>query len=289
VPPSDPNATLAQSVGGFMNYAGANVSQNGVCTACHGATTYVRAPNLSPRVLRANATPDTVPNDGSGSILITASVYDPSGDFSGNIVVDLSVIGGSSGQQMYDNGSNGDAVSGDGVYSYEHTVPNGTSDIATNIAITATDVASNTGQASVMLIVIEPGVTYVDDADPEFSIQGAGWNPGVDSRAYKGTEYSHASGSGSNTATWRPDLPQAGNYAVYAWWTTFSNRATDAPYTIHYNGGSQTIDVNQKINGNQWNYLGTFAFIAGTAGSVVLSDDADKYVIADTIKFKPVP
>jgi len=289
VPPSDPNATLAQSVGGFMNYAGANVSQNGVCTACHGAITYVRAPNLSPRVLNAKATPDRVANDGSGSTLITASVFDPDGDFGGNIVVDLSVIGGSSSQQMYDNGSNGDAVSGDGVYSYEHTVPNGTSDIATNIAIIATDGASNTGQASVMVIVFEPGVTYVDDTDTEFSVQGSGWNPGVDSRAYGGTEYSHASGSGSNTATWRPDLPQAGNYAVYAWWTTAGNRATDAPYTIHYDGGSQTIDVNQEINGQQWNYLGTFAFVAGTAGSVVLSDDANQYVIADAVKFKPVP
>jgi hypothetical protein len=47
--------------------------------------------------------------------------------------------------------------------------------------------------------------------------------------------------------------------------------------------------VNQEINGGQWNLLGTFPFIAGTSGHVVLSDDANDYVIADAIKFVPQP
>ena len=38
-----------------------------------------------------------------------------------------------------------------------------------------------------------------------------------------------------------------------------------------------------RIKGGQWNYLGTYAFGIGTY-SVVLSDDANNYVIADAIK-----
>jgi hypothetical protein len=97
----------------------------------------------------------------------------------------------------------------------------------------------------------------------------------------------HAKGDGSCTATWTPDIVDEGYYNIYAWWKASSNRATDAKYTIYYDGGSETVQVNQEINGSQWNYLGTFPFAAGTSGYVVLSDNADQYVIADAIKWEP--
>jgi parallel beta-helix repeat protein len=99
----------------------------------------------------------------------------------------------------------------------------------------------------------------------------------------------HAAGGGDNTATWTHHVPEAGNYNVYAWWTVHSNRATNAKYTIYYNGGSEDIEVNQEINGGKWNLLGTFPFAAGTSGSVVLSDDANEYVIADAIMIVKSP
>jgi hypothetical protein len=49
----------------------------------------------------------------------------------------------------------------------------------------------------------------------------------------------------------------------------------------------EIVEVNQEVNGGQWNLLGTYPFAAGTSGSVVLSDEADEYVIADAIKFEP--
>ena len=97
----------------------------------------------------------------------------------------------------------------------------------------------------------------------------------------------HAAGDGSCTGTWTPDLPAADTYNVYAWWKASANRATDAPYTIYYDGGSATVDVNQAVNGNQWNLLGTYPFVAGQSGYVVLNDDANEYVIADAVKFEP--
>ena len=86
-----------------------------------------------------------------------------------------------------------------------------------------------------------------------------------------------------DTATWIPDISEAGDYRVYAWWTADTDRATDAPYTIYYDGGSEEVRVNQQENGGRWILLGTYPFAAGTSGSVVLSDDADGVVIADAI------
>jgi hypothetical protein len=126
----------------------------------------------------------------------------------------------------------------------------------------------------------------VNDSDATFYDGTVGW---IDTTGgYSGDQhYTSADPGGVNisTCTWTPDIPVAGDYKVYAWWTPNSNRATDAPYTINYNGGSDTVDVNQEINGNQWNYLGTYNFVAGTTGTVILTNDANEYVMADAVRF----
>ena len=101
-----------------------------------------------------------------------------------------------------------------------------------------------------------------------------------------GSDFKYCSGtSGANTATWTLAVPEAGTYSsVYAWWTSGKNRATNAQYTINYEGGSETVRVSQHIKGSQWNCLGTYHFGKGEY-SVILSDDANGYVIADAIKF----
>jgi hypothetical protein len=106
---------------------------------------------------------------------------------------------------------------------------------------------------------------------------------------YNGDYRWNAAGTGSHTATWTPNLVAGASYNVYAWWRATANRATDSPYTIYYDGGSETVDVNQETSGDQWNLLGIYPFAAGQSGYVVLSDDADEYVIADSVKFEPSP
>ncbi len=289
-----PNTTLQSSVMGFMDYGiagvGKTIADNGVCNACHPAISYIRTPsvvNLYPMVIRPRTDPDTVPNDGTGTTLITASVYDSDSDFSGDIKIDLSSIGGSAIQPMYDNGTNGDVTGGDGVYSYLALVTSGTLDSVKYLVITTTDDAANTGQGRGSLSVVEPGSIYLDNPGAEFVCTS--WTTVSNPDALYGHNHSYiAAGSGSCTATW--NIPAVdGDYKVYAWWKAASNRATDAPYTINYDGGSQTVDVNQEINGSQWNLLGTFPFDAGTAGSVVLSDNANEIAIADAIKLEPTP
>jgi len=58
--------------------------------------------------------------------------------------------------------------------------------------------------------------------------------------------------------------------------------ATNAPYTVHHTGGSDTVLVNQKNNGGTWNALGTYSFAAGPT-TISLSNDANGAVSADAI------
>ena len=133
----------------------------------------------------------------------------------------------------------------------------------------------------------------IDDGDVEYV--DSGWNV-ANNQGYNSDVHFTSAGSGSATATWAPNLPYSGQYEVFVNWTTHPNRATDAPYTVNYDGGTQTIDVNQELLADQstvggsgqtsgWYSLGTFNFATGTAGNVVLTNDADEYVIADAVRF----
>ncbi|MGA1870984.1 MAG: hypothetical protein ACMUJM_20800 [bacterium] len=92
-----------------------------------------------------------------------------------------------------------------------------------------------------------------------------------------------------SSATFHPVL-EAGMYSIYAWWAAGSNRATNAPYTIHYYDIESssykdfTICVDQRTNGGQWNCLGEYFL---TAGSYVMlsNQNVDGYVIADAVRF----
>ena len=89
------------------------------------------------------------------------------------------------------------------------------------------------------------------------------------------------------TATWRPEIPERGEYAVYVSYRSFANSTTDAVYTVHHLGGESTFHVNQRMAGGTWVYLGTFTFAEGGAGSVRLTNQstAAGLVSADAVKF----
>ena len=57
---------------------------------------------------------------------------------------------------------------------------------------------------------------------------------------------------------WIPEIPESGNYAVYASYQSFPNSTEQALYTIHHAGGETTIAVNQTMGGGTWIYLGNF-------------------------------
>ncbi|WP_318275683.1 golvesin C-terminal-like domain-containing protein [Streptomyces pharetrae] len=61
-----------------------------------------------------------------------------------------------------------------------------------------------------------------------------------------------------DTYTWQPNLPEDGTYQVEAHYVPASDRATSAPYTVTYNGGSKAYPVDQQAGtGGVWKTLGS--------------------------------
>ncbi len=122
---------------------------------------------------------------------------------------------------------------------------------------------------------------------------GTGWKTSSSTGGYYGTNYAFkdttGSGSTSGEVEWRPSLPSSGAYEVAVRYTQGSNRSPAAPYTVDYDGGSQSFPVNQTSGGGQWVALGTFNFAAGTSGRVRLSNQTTgNVVVADAVRFSSV-
>jgi len=90
--------------------------------------------------------------------------------------------------------------------------------------------------------------------------------------------------------TWTPTLTTTGNYNVSAYIPASNASATAARYHVFYNGGNQTVVVNQSLHPGQWVSLGTFPFLTGNAGYVRLGDGAgnqSQQIAFDDVKFVP--
>ena len=89
------------------------------------------------------------------------------------------------------------------------------------------------------------------------------------------------------SATWRPEIPERGEYAVYVSYRSFANSTTDAVYTVHHLGGEREFHVNQRMAGSTWVYLGTFTFAEGDEGFVRLTNQSSAagIISADAVKF----
>jgi hypothetical protein len=153
----------------------------------------------------------------------------------------------------------------------------------TNTPGTPTATSSPTDTPTVEEIII-------DNQDPEFSTVGF-WNTNSNSSyPFYGADFRYSSSrDGSNQATFRPEILSAGEYEVSFWFLSSSRMSVDVPYTINHSSGSTTIRVDQNgsVGGGYWYTLGTFTFDAGTAGSIVISNDASDLVPADAVRLVP--
>lgn len=125
----------------------------------------------------------------------------------------------------------------------------------------------------------------VDNADAGFSAS-ANWSTGTIATDKYGANYRfRQTQATSDPATWSFNIPTADSYQVYAWWSQGTNRSATAPYVVYYNGGSQTVTVNQQINGGIWNSLGTWSFAAGSNNVKLSCWTTTGYaVIADAVR-----
>lgn len=93
----------------------------------------------------------------------------------------------------------------------------------------------------------------------------------------------------SATAKWIPNIPEEGEYAVYVSYQSAPNSSTKAKYSVVHKGGISYFEVNQKIGGGTWVYLGTFFFEKGAseAQMVVLNNNSEDegIICADAVRF----
>src|SRR5690606_6035850 len=79
------------------------------------------------------------------------------------------------------------------------------------------------------------------------------WSTGTGAGRFGANYYFRSRGTGANMATFNPSIPVSGEYQVYEWHVQGSNRAVDAPHIITHALGTQTVPVNQQVNGAKWN------------------------------------
>ena len=135
----------------------------------------------------------------------------------------------------------------------------------------------------------------VDNLDSGYTESGSWSNSSSDYKYKDSTRYTSTIGS---KATWTPNISSAGDHKVYAWWNCYSNRDTNAKYTVDVDGDGTpegTHYVNQRDeSGNtcgEWVELDTYTFPAGTSGSVSVertSSSDGSSTCADAVMFENV-
>ncbi|HUP20766.1 MAG TPA: hypothetical protein VM778_12565, partial [Gemmatimonadota bacterium] len=118
-----------------------------------------------------------------------------------------------------------------------------------------------------LVLVVRPGLAVelvVDNGAPGTSTVGA-WCVSGAPGSYGPSSLYNCGGSSQDVYRWTPALATSGRYDVYLWWTTYPTRETDALFRITEQGGAVTLKtVDQKVNGGQWNHIGSYTF--GPAG-----------------------
>ncbi|WP_281560342.1 putative Ig domain-containing protein [Thalassomonas sp. RHCl1] len=156
-----------------------------------------------------------------------------------------------------------------------------------NFDIFVSDQQTGTDQLSLGLTVLEqaPAEMIIDNLDTNTGQTGS-WTTSSGPQPWQGNSvYSNSSG----VFSWYPQITSSGNYRVYAWWTYHSNRAENVPYTVSYQGGSTTVEVNQHDSqlGGQWNLLGEFPFNAGDPYAIEVSS-SNGQASADAVRLVKV-
>lgn len=90
-------------------------------------------------------------------------------------------------------------------------------------------------------------------------------------------------------ASYQPNIPQGGKYAVYVSYQSLKNSVSDAQYIVMHKGQHTVFKVNQQMGGGTWVYLGTFDFDRGNNefNRVVVTNSSSEsgVVTTDAVRF----
>jgi hypothetical protein len=133
---------------------------------------------------------------------------------------------------------------------------------------------------------LDPGMV-VDNLDPGFSIQTGEWETNEDDDAYDGEFLYAPPDCTSCRAQFDLTVADAGEFDLWMWWPQGDDRATDTPYTVHYSGGSLTVNVDQRNSGTRWVRLATLSLDQGESVQVIVAGSETGYANADAVALTP--
>lgn len=171
---------------------------------------------------------------------------------------------------------------------------------------------------------LRAATTTIDDEDSGWSTVGT-WTEFTTGNGINSDMYYDETGTGTETATWNFGTLN-GTYDVEVHYTTHSNRATNAPYTVKNHSAvvtlptvtlpiasvsdnvdetgaadanATTIVVNQErdntgnVGANDvnsgWVNIGRYTWNGSGNAIVILTDNANEFVIADAVRVTDVP
>lgn len=136
-------------------------------------------------------------------------------------------------------------------------------------------------------IDIEAATVIIDNGDPETSFTGTWYASGA-TNPFDPSDPAATSvwSRDGDTYTWTFTPSASGTYEFSMWWTQWSSRSTSIPVSIAYAGGTDTVVINQRINGGKWNLLGSYSFNAGIPYNITItSQPGPTSTCADAVRF----
>jgi hypothetical protein len=121
------------------------------------------------------ATPNSVLAGATTLLTVTVTAGTNPASTGVSVTGDLSAIGGSATQAFYNDGTHGDAVSGDSVFSFSATVQSGTSTGSKLLPVAIADAQSRSASAAISLTVQAPPPTSIKISQ----VYGGGGNSGA--------------------------------------------------------------------------------------------------------------
>jgi len=113
----------------------------------------------APLITSAGANPESF--DAGGSVTFTARVVEVDTSGVGDVTIDLTPIGGARFQPMRDDGTNGDEIAGDGIYSFLYTTDPNLAGGEYSLTITAKDSTNISRNDTTVTITIQGQTTPI--------------------------------------------------------------------------------------------------------------------------------
>jgi hypothetical protein len=130
----------------------------------------------------------------------------------------------------------------------------------------------------------------VDNADSECVTISGNWLESSFHSVRYGDNYlhnDHVTGE-DMWVRYTPNISTSRLYTVRMYWHEDPSRDVHVPVEIVHAGGTNVVAVDMTANGGQWNTLGVYSFVEGSAGSVrICSTNTTGFIIADAVWFEP--